>query len=383
MSSDVTLGGQLFLDGVFVPGRLRLAGGAIAEVETLAGAGADDERLLVPGLIDLHVHGYGGHDPLENLDGMARALALAGTTAFSPTLFPKPFAELRSDIGKVRAATAASAGGAVVLGAHLEGPFLNPGAAGALPREAFAEPSPAALDSVIGSGDGIATVTVAPELSGARELLVELTRRGVRPSLGHSLATAQEARAAAAGGAVGATHLFNAMRPWHHREVGLAGFALTDGALHAEIIGDGAHVSPEAIELALEARGPAGLCLVSDALSGAGTGCEVFHVGAHRQLVRRGTAFYDDDGGEPSEYSLAGSACSQLEMVRGLVQAGTVSLEEALTMAAETPAAALGREDLGRLAEGARADVLVLDRATLAVQEVYVGGRRIPGPQAS
>jgi len=378
--SELVRTGRLLLDGVFVPGTITCSGGRIARIESLAGTDLpEDAPLIAPGLIDLHVHGFGGCEPLSDLAGMAAALASSGTTAFLPTLFPDDPASLSDDIAQVGRQTLGE-GRARVLGLHLEGPFVNPAAAGALPPERLAEPSPAGLALLLASGAasaGVRTVTVAPELSGARDLIRALVAEGVRPSLGHSLATCAEARAAAEDGACGATHLFNAMRPWHHREGGLAGFALTDSALYAEIIGDLEHVSAEGVALALEARGPSGLCLISDALAGAGTGCDVFEVPGHTHAVRHGGAFYREEGGERS---LLGSALGLLEAVRGLRDAGVVSLEEALTMASETPARALGMEaEVGRLVERGRADLLLLDPADLGLREVLVGGEPAQG----
>jgi N-acetylglucosamine-6-phosphate deacetylase len=199
-------------------------------------------------------------------------------------------------------------------------------------------------------------------------------RAGVRVSLGHSQATAAEARAAARAGAASATHLFNAMGPLHHREVGLAGFALSSDALFAEIIGDLVHVGADAFELALAARGPAGLCLVSDALAAAGTGCDVFHWHGRDHVIRAGTSYYPPraPGAEPQ---LAGTAMGQLEMVRRLVQRGVLALAEALTLASTTPARALGLAgELGVLSIGARCDVLVLAPDTLELTQVLLGG---------
>lgn len=382
------LRGTLLLDGELVPGALTLGDGRIVALER--GAALDPRearRVLAPGLVDLHVHGYGGYGPLEGGVEMARALARAGTTAFQPTLFPAAPARLGdacerlwSALGR-RAAVPAAPATARVLGLHLEGPFVNPGAAGALPRSELVAPSPEALRAILGpaSGDGrgVRTLTVAPELPGAAELVAEAVRCGLRVSLGHSLAGASEARAALRAGAAGVTHLFNAMCAFHHRAPGLLGVALTDDSVRAEIIGDLVHVGPEAFELALRARGPLGLCLVSDALAGAGTGCERFHGGGREHLAREGAFFHAPlvPGGEPT---LAGSACSQLEMVRRLVGRGVVSLADALTMASAAPARALGLErELGALAPGAHADLVALDRETLGLEQVWVAGEPI------
>jgi N-acetylglucosamine-6-phosphate deacetylase len=375
------LSGRLLIGGELVEGTLSLADGRIASV-AIGPTGESDPPVIAPGLIDLHTHGFGGCDPLEDLAGMARALAGAGTTAFQPTLFPARPEELGEHAAQAWAAAQrsnAAGGGALAIGLHLEGPFVNPERAGALPPEAIVAPSVEGLRQILGpatgDGRGVRTVTLAPELPGAAELIEELGRAGVRVSLGHSSATASEARSAARAGAVGATHLFNAMSGVHHRKMGLAGFALSAAALHAELIGDLVHVYSDAVELALAARGPEGLCLVSDSLPGAGTGCEVFHWHGREHEVREGAAWYRP-GGPSTELALTGSAMGQLEMVRRLATRGVVTLAEALTMAAETPARALGLErDLGRLVPGARADLLVLRGAELELEAVLVAGR--------
>lgn len=379
--------GRLLVGGRLVAGRLRLADGRIAAIEPDANGelsrGAAELPIVAPGLVDLHVHGFGGCDPLDDLAGMAKALARAGTTAFQPTTFPAEPSALGSACERIwRAASQlAPAAGARVVGLHLEGPFVNPLRAGALPPQDLATPSVEGLRAILGpatgSGRGVRTMTLACELPGASELIAELVRANVRVSLGHSQATAAEARAAAKAGASGATHLFNAMGPLHHREVGLAGFALAKEALFAEIIGDLVHVGADAFELALAARGPEGLCLVSDALQGAGTGCERFESHGRSHVVDQGTAYYPGRGAQ-AERKLAGSAMSQLEMVQRLVARGVVSIADALTMAASSPARALGLErELGTLSVGARADLVVLDPRTLALRDVHIGGERL------
>lgn len=368
--------GRLLLGGALVPGRVRFAGGVLREVlPDPPGTRASDLPIVAPGLIDLHVHGFGGCDPLEDLEGMARALAAVGTTSFLPTLFPDDPARLGASAARAWKAARASPARERILGLHLEGPFVNPRSAGALPVARLAEPSPAGLKAILGprppgdpEGAGVRIMTLAPELPGAPELVRELAQCGVRVSLGHSLAKAAEARAAAGAGATGATHLFNAMGPIHHREAGLAGFALSGDALVAEIIGDLVHVGREAFELALRARGPLGLALVSDALRGAGTGCDVFHSHGLRCAVRDGAVFVDEPEGRGR---LAGAAAPQLEAVRRLVKAGVATPAEALTMASESPARALGIEDRrGRLAVGARAELVVLGGEELELLEV-------------
>ena len=374
------LEGRLLIDGALVSGALTIEGEHIGAIEPGAAAEGVALPVIAPGLIDLHIHGFGLCDPLDDLAGMARGLALAGTTGFLPTLFPAHPERLGEHCATVEAARGQlPAAAASALGVHLEGPFVNPAAAGALPLEDLATPSVDGLRAILGSatggGRGVTNVTLAPELPGSAELVDELVRCGARVSLGHSRSSAAEARSAVRSGAVGVTHLFNAMTGVHHREMGLAGLALTEDLLFAEIIGDLVHVQREAFELALRARGPQGLCLVSDALAGAGTGCDRFHLHGRDHIIDCGTAYYPPGEGRP-ERQLAGSAMSQLEMVRRLTSEGVVSLEEALTMASTTPARALGLEaERGVLRPGARADLLVLEGPELALREVRVGGQ--------
>jgi N-acetylglucosamine-6-phosphate deacetylase len=382
--------GRLFVDGKLLTGTIRWQGERITSLEIEGEIGGDALPVIAPGLVDLHVHGFGGIDPLEpapegersGLAAMAAALARAGTTTFQPTLFPahperlgEQAASLAREIEHLPRGR-----GAHVAGLHLEGPFVNPLAAGALPVADLATPSRAALRAILGSatGDGrrVRTMTIAPELPGARDLVGELARSGIRASLGHSRASAAEARAAAGDGACAVTHVYNGMGPLHHREVGLLGFALTDAALDAEIICDLNHVGPEALELAFRARGAHGLCLVSDALPGAGTGCEVFHWHGREHFVRDGAAFYRPSP-EAEPTSFTGSAMSQLEMVRRLVRRGALGLCESLAIATSTPARALGLEDAGVLRLGGTADLILLAGRDLELAEVWVAGERV------
>lgn len=374
--------GLLLLEGQLVPGRVCIEGARLGAIERLPAVPAE-APILAPGLIDLHVHGYAGCDPEGDLAGMARALAAQGTTAFLPTLFPDAPARLGRQAEHIWQRRSELEGGARVLGLHLEGPFVNPARAGGLPAERLHAPSPAALRELLGSAApearGIRQVTVAPELPGATDLIAELTRLGVRVSLGHSAASARDAQIAAEHGARGATHLFNAMGVGaaggiHHREASLASFALAHDALVAEIIGDLVHVGPEAFRIALRARGPLGLALVSDALAGARGPATEFESHGRRCRVQGGAIWIvPEDPSAPAR--LTGAEACQLEAVRRLVRARVVGVAEVLTMASESPARALGLErELGRLVPGAWADLISLDPRNLELREVLVGG---------
>ncbi|MDF1839508.1 MAG: N-acetylglucosamine-6-phosphate deacetylase [Planctomycetota bacterium] len=374
--------GRLLIEGRLKRGRIRFDHEGIQAVELDEVQDGDSTGpVIAPGLIDLHVHGFGGTDPLDNLPAMALALARVGTTSFLPTLFPADpeTLGLQAQALDGERAVLRKGEGARVLGTHLEGPFVNPMAAGALPAQDLATPSIEALRKILGpnmgDGRGVGTITLAPELPGALDLIQECKRLGIRTSLGHSMANGKEAVAGFESGATGVTHLFNAMTGMHHRDPGLAGEAMTRGGMFAEIIGDLVHVKEHAVQIALAARGPQNLCLVSDALQGAGTGCDVFHSHGRQHLVKDGAAFYPPENPE-GEPQLAGSASSQLQMVRNLTKRGVVSLEEALTMGSEAPARALGLSHrLGYLQTGYAADFIVLEGPELKLTEAFVNGR--------
>lgn len=377
MNAEAT--GRIFRDGAFVSGSLRAEDGLITSIEEAPLT--NDAPFIVPGFIDLHVHGFGGCDPLDDLAGLSMALARAGTTGFQPTLFPAAPTQLGEHVSDVEAQRSACRG-ARCWGAHLEGPFVNPNSAGALPRGDLAEPSVDGLRAILGSstgdGRGVRTMTLAPELPGSDQLIEELTRCGVRVSLGHSLASAEEAATGFRSGAVGATHLFNAMSAADHRDLGLSGMAIHERAVYAEIIGDLVHVGAGAFEFALRMHGPERLCLVSDALVGAGTGCDVFHSHGREHRIVDGAAYYPAGPERPRD-QLAGSASCQHDMVQRLTQRGVVSLEDAITMAAWAPAKALGIErEVGHLEVGARADWLVLEPENLEIQSVVIAGEALP-----
>lgn len=309
--------------------------------------------VVAPGFVDLHVHGAGGHSaqgPAADLDGMARALASAGTTSFLATAFAAPLDELRALIGGPRPAA-----GARCLGVHLEGPWLSPDAAGAQPRGSLRPPSVDEALDLLPAGSDVRCVTLAPELPGALDLVAALVERSVRVSLGHSTTSYADAAAALAAGASGVTHCFNAMSQLSARDPGLVGAALSWPDVVVEVIADGVHVHPAAVLALHAARGATGVALVSDCVDGCAPA---------DTLVRDGDVLRLPDG------TLAGSALALADAVRNVVSWG-VALQDALAMASTTPAAALGRDV--SLRPGAVADVVVLD-ADLRVRHVLVGG---------
>ncbi len=376
----VVLGSRIYREGTFVRGWIAARGERIAgrgEGTPPAARTVIDAKnlLVVPGLVDLHVHGAGGADASDDdpeaVGTMARTLASLGTTAFLATLYPAPVETLARRLERLRARRAGPAE-AVLLGVHLEGPFVSRARAGALETKALRPPSARDAERLLeAGGELLRNVTLAPELPGAEEAVRAFVRGGVRVSLGHSDATSEQAGAAVAAGARGVTHLFNAMRPFHHREAGLAGRALLDAGLCCELIGDLAHVGAEGIDLALLAKGVDGVCLVSDGLRGTGTRAKSFTAGGRRHAVRDGAAYGGKD-------LLSGSCLPLLGAIGRLLAARRLSLEEAVRLAAGNPAReARAEERAGDLRVGARADFLWLDQEA-GLKKAFLGGREIP-----
>ena len=366
-----TISGRLVLDDRVAPGRLTLEGGRIAAVALDEGAGATaDGPYVAPGFVDVHVHGWGGHDAMgdgEALDGMARRLLRRGVTSFLPTAVTAPLDVLSGFADRVRAwSPDTPADGAEPLGFNLEGPFLAASRRGAHDQAHLLIPADvprAALEPLV---DGLRLITVAPELPGATALIGWLRDRGVAVSVGHSAATVEQARAGYAAGASSTTHLFNAMTGVDHRAPGVALAALLDDDAFVELIADGLHVDPAVWPLITRLKPADRLLLVSDAVALAGTGdgrgwiggleCEV--VDGRVTLI--GTT------------TLAGSAIALDSAVRNLVASG-VALPAAIAAASRNPLMLLGISDRGRLAVGQRADLVELDPA-LRVRRVMRDG---------
>lgn len=373
--SAVALTGRIVLpDASVVDGVLHLEGGRVARVRPGTDVGrAGPRRWLVPGFVDLHVHGGGGADVMDGPDAartVAAFHARHGTTALCPTTVTRPLDELRRVVAELGAAgeeggAAERPGRARLLGVHLEGPFINEKKRGAQP--AFTRPVDlAALDLLLAAGP-VAIVTLAPELEGALEAVRRLAARGVRASLGHSDADHAAAAAAFAAGAGGVTHLFNAMSTLHHRTPGLAAAALEAEATTHELVLDGHHVHPVLFRIALRAaRGR--LALVTDAIRAAGLPDGPSELGGQAVRVEGGRALLADG-------TLAGSVLTLDRALRLAVEAG-IALPEAVQLLTRNPADALRRADLGRLAPGALGDVVELDDA-LAVTRVWRGGVEI------
>jgi len=246
--------------------------------------------MLDRGFIDLHTHGIGRYSTKDcNCDDLLRMAELyskAGTTAFLPTIYSGTIEDMRMDMEAVKQAMViqsrdkvrnrSRAGGqssvedpSLILGVHLEGPFLNPLMAGAQKKETFIRPTVSNLRRLVeGYEEIIRIITIAPELEGATRLIERCVDMGIIVNMGHSDATYREALNGKKAGAKGITHIFNAMRAIHHREMGLAGFGLVDDDIYIEVIADGIHIDMNMLRLVLRVKDPERVILVSDSIGG-------------------------------------------------------------------------------------------------------------------
>lgn len=356
-------------------GSLLVRGGRIVErLERGARAPEDARRVvldglaLAPGFIDLHFHGElvfaRGEAFIKALARSTQARAREGTTAFLATSVAWPGERLSEFVeGAARAVAAASDAGAVPLGIHLEGPWINAAAAGAQPSEAIRACRPEEVRELLARADGaVRLVTLAPEVEGSRELLEILAAAGVVAALGHSLASAPQIDVAVAEGLCHVTHLFNAMGYRDRRAPGVAEHALADDRLGCDLICDGVHVAPDLVVAACETKGER-LSLITDRLEpapGAGFGSG--------ELRDDGVAIRLPDG------RLAGSSLSLERALRNAVAFGAMTRLEAVAACSLRPARVLGLEaERGTLRVGARADLVALDPDNRVV-ETWIGG---------
>ncbi|SHG14171.1 N-acetylglucosamine 6-phosphate deacetylase [Jatrophihabitans endophyticus] len=346
-------------DAVLDPGWVAVEGTRIAAV----GAGAPPAAAadlggawVLPGFVDLHVHGGGGHDVTTSPRDLAAAVAFHrahGTTRTLVSLVTAPEAELREQLTWVAAAAAAGPHGAGhVVGAHLEGPFLAAERCGAQNPAHLLAPDRAVLARLLGAAPGtVRVVTLAPELPGAADLLADLLVAGVAVAVGHTASGYDDAAAAFESGAGLATHLGNGMPPLQAREPGPVGAALDRGA-YAEVINDGQHVHRGLLRLVRPDR----LVLITDAMSAAGAAGGSYTLGGQEVTVAGGVARLARNG------SLAGSTLTMDDAVRRAVRDAGLSIVDVAAAAATNPARVLGMADTcGALAAGLDADLVVLD----------------------
>ena len=328
------------------------------------------EHTLVPGFVDIHVHGGGGFSlmtaDVEEVRSHARWVVSHGVTSLVATIVGADTSQGLEFVGVAASATGAVEGGATVLGVYLEGPFVSERYRGALPKTWLKSVEPDLVDVFADTAVGhLRLMTLAPELDNDK-LIRRAVARGVRVAVGHSGADSDTTTLAFNAGASHVTHLFNAMRPFHHRDPGILGAAFDNPEVTVEIIADNVHLDPTTVDMAIRLFGPGRIALVSDASLPAGVGQGVFKLGddeAHlvgdRMVLADGT--------------IAGGIETMDRLVRNVVQWKCATLPEAVRMASAVPASVAGASHKGRIAPGYDADLVALT-PELAVAATWVRG---------
>jgi N-acetylglucosamine-6-phosphate deacetylase len=339
---------------------------------------------LAPGFIDLHVHGALGRDTMDASGEAFRSIcnfhASGGTTLLLLTTATAPMDKLVEVLNAVRDFVDRRTRWShptieQIAGVHVEGPFISKAKCGAQQAEFIQEPSPMTVQQLLEHADVIKRVTIAPEVPRALEAIEKFREQEISVSGGHSNAWDEEARAGFNRGMRSVTHIFNCMSSARRRGVyrvgGLLEFALSEPEISCELIADGHHVSATLMKMLYRAKGAAGICLVTDATAGAGLpNGSRFSLFGNECVVEGGVCLLADHS------ALAGSASRMIDLVRAMVRDADVPLHEAIMMAAENPAGAIGLETKGRLAVGADADFAVLS-ADLEVLRTFAGGKEV------
>ncbi len=378
--------GTVFTSSGFQPNySLRTLGQHIAVLgaDGTITAAAGEESLdaegdfVVPGFVDVHVHGAAGHDTMdasaEALAGMAAFFARHGVTSFLATTITASHAATLAAIRAVASYRESPQPGARLLGLHLEGPYLNAAAKGAQPGRFCRAPDLVELEQFAAAGP-LHLLSLAPELPGAEACVRAAVRLGMHVAVGHTQANYEQVEEAAGWGIDHATHTFNAMSGLHHRRPGAAGAILTDDRLVAEIIADGIHLHPAVIALAVRAKTPDRVALVTDAMRAAGLPDGTYDLGGQQVIVRDGACWLADAAGGPSA-TLAGSTLTLDAALRNVMAATGLSLAATLPMLTRTPAASIGMDgQIGALAPGYLADLALLDEKG-RVRLTVVGGQ--------
>lgn len=361
---------------VLAPGWLHLDGDRVVAVgEGVPPADSGDvvdlgDATVVPGFVDMHVHGGGGASFDTGTADAAATVAAAhlahGTTSMAASLVT----DTRDAMVRSVRELALAVQDGVLAGVHLEGPWLSPNRSGAHQPGSLAEPDPASVEALLAAGDGaVRMVTLAPELTGGIDAVRCITAAGAVAAIGHTDATYDVAREALDAGASVGTHLFNAMRGLHHREPGPVG-ALLESEADVELIADGVHLHPAVLRTAFAAK-PGRCVLVTDAMAAAGAADGDYRLGPMAIEVRDGVARLADDGSRQG--AIAGSTLTMDAAVRYAVRVARLPLLDVVHAASTAPARVLGLDSVGALEPGRRADVVVLDDGLAVVRVMRAG----------
>ncbi|HFQ5301285.1 TPA: N-acetylglucosamine-6-phosphate deacetylase [Vibrio vulnificus] len=329
---------------------------------------------LMPGLIDSHVHGSQGCDVMDathaSLNTMSRYFASLGVTAFVATTVTAPVAKIRSALAQVAKSKQQGVEGAEILGAYLEGPYFTEKNKGAHPTQWFRELAVEELDNWISYSDNqLLKVALAPEKEGALAAIRYLANQGISVMLGHTDASYQQVKLALDAGAKGIVHCYNGMRGLHHRDPGVVGAGLLHPECYVEMIADGHHVHPAAIEVAHRCCGSR-MTLITDAMCATGMPDGQYTLGEYQVEMKQGVVTTQEGG-------LAGSTLTLIEGVKNIQRWLNLPFEQAWLMASHTPAKSLGiQHQLGTLEVGKRASMVALG-SDFSIDKTWVNGRLV------
>lgn len=364
---QVPFDGDVFIEN----GRIKRVGKALTVVADQVINAKGKGWLLFPGYIDMHIHGSSGNDAMDATDdalhNLAHSLVKEGVTSFLATTMTQAGSAIEKALANI-ALYENDENEAELLGVHVEGPYISSLRAGAQPIEYIKLPSIKQFNRWQElSGERIKQITIAPEIEGGFEFIEELSKQGIVVSIGHSDATTEEVEKAVQLGAKQATHLFNQMRPFHHREPGVVGSVLVEDNVKVEVIVDFVHSHPKAVELAYRSKGASGLILITDAMRAKGLSYGEYDLGGQTVSVTK-------TGAHLSSGALAGSVLTMELAVKNMQTVTNCSLQELVAMSSTNAAEQLQLATKGCIAEGYDADFVILDQQ-LNVQKTICRGK--------
>lgn len=367
----------IYLDKI-EKGSILIQDGKIKEINPVNSSDTDildGENLYIsPGFIDVHIHGAGSFDTMdgtkEALNTIAKTIVKHGTTSFLPTTMTVPLEDINNALKVIKELKENGTEGAQILGAHLEGPFLNIKAKGAQNEKYLLAPTIENYNKMVqGCEDVVSSITIAPEVDGCLELIEYLANKGIVCSMGHSVATYEEAEKAISKGASHSTHLYNGMAPFNHRETGIIG-AVFNSNTTTEVITDGIHVSYPAIKIAYKQKGSDNLLLITDAMMACGMPDGDYSLGGQDVVLKDGAVRLKSG-------SLAGSVLTLDRAVKNLLKNTDIPLYELIKMATYNGAKHCKYENQkGIIKEGYDADLIVFDK-DINIKKVFIKGKEI------
>lgn len=329
---------------------------------------------MSPGFVDVHIHGAGGHDTMdgtfEAINEISKTIVKYGTTSFTPTTMTVSVDAIRKSMEIIKEAKENGTDGALVLGAHLEGPFISPSAIGAQNPNYLIPPTIENFKAMVGDAeDAVVSITIAPEVPGAKELIKELSKKGIVCSMGHTKATYEEAMDGIKCGCSHSTHLFNAMTPFTHREPGVVG-AIFDSNITTETISDGIHVSYPSLRISYNQKTTDKVLLVTDAMMACAMPDGMYALGGQDVVVKDGAA-------RLLSGSLAGSVLTLDKAIKNVYKNVGLPLHDAVKMATFNGARHCKVEDRkGLIKEGYDADLVLFDDE-INIKTVIVSGKEV------